>query len=115
MILQKSAKNKPEVQLTSQRSCGNTVAAAVAQAAPVVVSLEAGEGVSLRRGPESLNLGHIEGWGSDQVGAASTPVYPGLSVEGPRRVARWWVQGAGEVTIRWAGGRAGAGSVTISV
>lgn len=89
--------------------------AAVAQAAPVVASLQTGKGVSLQRGPESHSLGHIEGWGSDQVGPASTPIYPGLSAEGPRRIARWWVQGTGEVSIRWAGGRAGSGLVTISV
>lgn len=93
---------------TSSTQRGAQVAAAV----PVIVSVEPGDGVVLRSGAASVDLGHLEGWGSALVGAASTPVYPGLSAEGPRRIARWILQGSGTVQVRWRGGRAGDGAAS---
>lgn len=87
----------------------------VAQAAPVVVRLTVGDGVRLVSGDTVCDLGHLEGWGSSHVGSASTPIYPGLSAQGPRRVARWVVQGTGDVHIAWSGGRAGQGQRVVDL
>ena len=95
--------------------------AAVDAAAPVQLTLALpGDGsVSLAEAHAAaeVSLGHLRGWGADQVGAASVPIYPGLSpVEGScRGVARWRVRGSGAVEVRWSAGRAGSGALTVAL
>jgi len=54
-------------------------------------------------------LGHLDGWGSLQVGPSRHAIYPGLGPRGSRAKARWVVRGSGEVAVQWASPRAGSG------
>ena len=60
-------------------------------------------------GPDELALDHLEGWGQSLVGSARNPVYASLPAHGHRTVARWMVEGKGEVSATWCAGRAGEG------
>ena len=76
---------------------------------PIRVELELGDGVELVDGDLIQLLGHLDGWGSLQVGPSRHAIYPGLGPRGSRAKARWVVRGSGEVAVQWASPRAGSG------
>jgi hypothetical protein len=74
-------------------------------------TLRVGEGMRVVSGEIVRDLGHLDGWGNAQVAGARTPLYPSLPERGHRASARWVVEGAGELSVRWEAGRGGAGVV----
>jgi hypothetical protein len=60
-------------------------------------------------------LPHLSGWGWAQHDGSAHPIYPGLSSDGHRAAARWLLHGHGTLSIRWRAGRAGEGSLTLSL
>ncbi|MEL6342347.1 MAG: M14 family metallopeptidase [Myxococcota bacterium] len=95
-------------------TCGIRRGEVVSAAAPVEVWLE-GAGIEIVEGLPCQSLGHLDGWGSAQVGFASMPIYPRLQVNGHRGVGRWVVRGAGPVRVGWTAGRAGVGEVAATL
>jgi len=71
--------------------------------------LSVGADARIVSGPDELELDHLEGWGQTLVGSGRNPVYASLPAHGHRTVARWMVEGSGEVTASWCAGRAGEG------
>ncbi len=59
------------------------------------------------------DLGHLDGWGTARVGAASLPLLPALSPRGHRAVARFMVEGPGPFRLRYTAARAGSGEIVI--
>lgn len=81
----------------------------------VRVDLELGEGLTLVEGQAQRQLGHLDGWGSQLVGNARHPIYPGLSDRGHRAVARWVLSGAGRLSLRWWSRQAGRGTIELEI
>jgi len=71
--------------------------------------LALGPGLERVSGPPSVDLGHLDGWGTMRVAGSRHSLYPDLPSRGHRAVARWIVHGQGTARVRWQGGRAGAG------
>jgi len=74
--------------------------------------LTAGPDVRIVSGADELALEHLEGWGQTLVGSGRNPVYASLPAHGHRTMARWMVEGSGELTVSWCAGRGGEGSKT---
>ncbi len=80
----------------------------------VTVELLLPEGVRLREGATVVALPHLSGWGDLRVGEGRHGLYPGLSSQGNRAVAVFWVEGdGGPMEVRWKAGRAGRGRVAV--
>ena len=81
------------------------------------IRVDASFGGTLRcvEGEPTQTLGHLEGWGSLQMGPARHAVYPGLGATGPRAHARWIVRGQGQLSVEWTAVRAGSGSSSIEI
>ena len=96
-----------------------TAASAYAEAQdmvpPIRVVFDADEGIDLIAGEPIEVAGHLDGWGSMQVGAARHAVYPGLGGRGPRPRLRWIVRGGGTVRLKWTAPRAGSGQCEVTV
>jgi hypothetical protein len=82
---------------------------------PIRLDVQLGEGLQLVDGEVTQTVGHLDGWGSLQVGASRHGIYPGLGERGPRARARWVLRGSGELTAAWTAARAGSGLVKIEV
>ena len=57
---------------------------------------------------------HLSGWGSFAPGGVHS-VYPSLPSPRQRVDMTWLVQGVGDVTVDWLGGRGGSGTLCISL
>ena len=86
----------------------------VGLASGVILKLEPAANQQIVEGIPEQNLGRLEGWGDLQVASAKHMIYPSLPTTGHRASAMWIVKGSGECTLRWDGGRAGAGKSIIS-
>jgi len=82
---------------------------------PIRVELSTSEGVTLVSGDAIQVAGHLDGWGSLQVGASRHAVYPGLGPRGPRARVQWVVSGHGQVEVVWCAPRAGSGGASVAV
>jgi hypothetical protein len=80
---------------------------------PIRVELQVAEGMSVVSGEPIQVAGHLDGWGSLQVGPSRHAVYPGLGARGPRARVRWVVQGSGSVRVSWSAPRAGSGQAVL--
>ena len=80
----------------------------------VTASIECLDGCVLAHGSTEYAMEHMDCWGSANPGGPHS-VYPSLSAQGHRSVAEWWIRGQGQVSIRWSGGRGGAGVETAEV
>ena len=83
--------------------------------APIRLDAQLGDGVELIDGEVTQTLGHLEGWGSLQVGPSRHAIYPGLGPRGPRARARWVLRGSGQITVTWTAVRAGCGADSIEI
>jgi len=83
--------------------------------APIRVDATFGGSLRCVDGEETQTLGHLEGWGSLQMGPARHAIYPGLGATGPRAHARWVVRGKGSLQVQWAAARAGSGTASIEI
>jgi len=83
--------------------------------APIRLDASFSEGLHCVEGEETQLLGHLEGWGSLQVGSARHAIYPGLGETGTRAHGRWVVRGSGSLHVEWTAGRAGSGSRSFDV
>ena len=83
--------------------------------APIRLDLSLGQGLKLVDGEITQTVGHLDGWGSLQVGASRHGIYPALGERGPRTRARWVLRGGGEISVSWVAARAGCGVVSLGV
>jgi len=79
------------------------------------VSLELSAGLRRLEGEPERDLGHLDGWGTQQVSNARHAIYPGLPDRGHRAVARWVLAGQGRVTLRWWSRQAGQGIIEVEL
>ena len=82
---------------------------------PIRIEISTPEGVTLVSGDAIQVAGHLDGWGSLQVGPSRHAVYPGLGPRGPRARVQWVVSGRGRVAVSWRAPRAGSGEASIPV
>jgi len=82
---------------------------------PVKIHLAAKDGLEIIEGDATQVLGHLDGWGTRQVGFGRHGLYPGLGGRGTRAQGQWMVRGTGSASIDWTAPRAGSGSATVSV
>ena len=75
----------------------------------ISAKLSCSDGVSIISGPDEIELEHLEGWGQTLVGSGRNPVYASLPSHGHRTIARWMVEGSGEINVTWCAGRGGEG------
>jgi hypothetical protein len=83
--------------------------AKLASSPKISAKLSVGPGARIVSGADELELDHLEGWGQTLVGSGRNPVYATLPAHGHRAIARWMVEGTGNVTASWCAGRAGEG------
>jgi len=91
---------------------GTSHGANLTSAPRMSAKLTAGPDVRIVSGADELALEHLEGWGQTLVGSGRNPVYASLPAHGHRTMARWMVEGSGELTVSWCAGRGGEGSKT---
>ena len=78
--------------------------------------LECAAGVERIAGSSALHkLAHMPGWGALRAGAAKHMIYASLGERAHRQVARWVVQGEGEVAVKYRAGRAGMAELKVYV
>lgn len=82
---------------------------------PIRLDLSMEGNLTLVTGEPTQTVGHLDGWGSLQMGPSRHAVYPGLGGRGPRTRVRWVVQGTGTVQIAWTAVRAGSGSASLDI
>ena len=83
--------------------------------APIRLDLILPDTIALVDGQPTQTVGHLDGWGSQQVGGARHGIYPSLGARGPRARARWVLRGEGALTVAWTAVRAGSGEVFIDL
>ena len=80
---------------------------------PIAATIELDGGAEVIEGELTQVLGHLDGWGSQQVGFGQHAIYPSLGTRGSRTRARWVIKGSGEARVRWTAPRAGGGEAAI--
>jgi hypothetical protein len=88
-------------------------AEAIERVPPIAATLDVGDTAEIIEGECTQVLGHLDGWGSLQVGFGQHAIYPSLGARGTRTRARWVIKGAGEAKVQWTAPRAGSGVATI--
>ena len=86
---------------------GLRYAEGIGVAPPVVLTLQTdGE---LLDGQKEVDVGWLDGWGSQHAEGGTQRLHPGLASRGPRARVAWLVRGGTTVEVRFDAGRGGAG------